>query len=256
MGRLAANLTFLFTELPIMARFKAAKNAGFSGVEMLFPYDMDVARAAKTMRRLGLSFVCMNAPPPNWAGGPRGFAAVPGLEARFRSDFERALRYAEVLGSRHIHLMAGRAKGPEADAVMIDNLRWACHRAPHASLLIEPLNPIDSPEYHLSGFEQAEAVIEAVAAPNLGLLFDAYHAHRICGDVAAAWSRFGPLVRHVQVASLNARSQPDPDAAPGSDIDYRGFFAALRASNYQGWIAGEYAPSEGTTASLGWMKAV
>ncbi|MDX1801273.1 MAG: hydroxypyruvate isomerase, partial [Marinobacter sp.] len=39
MPRFAANLTLLFTELPFLERFAAARKAGFDGVEYLFPYD-------------------------------------------------------------------------------------------------------------------------------------------------------------------------------------------------------------------------
>ena len=37
MPRFAANLTMLFCELPFLDRFEAAKAAGFSGIEFLFP---------------------------------------------------------------------------------------------------------------------------------------------------------------------------------------------------------------------------
>ncbi|NOX74251.1 MAG: hydroxypyruvate isomerase, partial [Alphaproteobacteria bacterium] len=38
MPRFAANLSLLFTELPFLERFNAAREAGFQGVEFLFPY--------------------------------------------------------------------------------------------------------------------------------------------------------------------------------------------------------------------------
>ena len=44
MARFAANLTFLFTELPMLDRFAAARRAGFEGVEILFPYDLPAPR--------------------------------------------------------------------------------------------------------------------------------------------------------------------------------------------------------------------
>src|SRR5438094_867493 len=43
MPKFAANLTMLFNEMPFLDRFAAAKAAGFSGVEYLFPYDFDKA---------------------------------------------------------------------------------------------------------------------------------------------------------------------------------------------------------------------
>ena len=39
MPKFAANLTFLFTELAFLDRFKAARDAGFHAVEFMFPYD-------------------------------------------------------------------------------------------------------------------------------------------------------------------------------------------------------------------------
>ncbi len=97
MPRFCANLTLLFTELPFLDRFAAASAAGFAGVEVLFPYDDPVPEILDRLDRTGLPFVLMNCPPPNYTGGPRGFAAVPGLEDRFRTDFRRAARYAATL---------------------------------------------------------------------------------------------------------------------------------------------------------------
>src|SRR5882757_4216296 len=37
--KIAANITLLFCELPLLARFMAARRAGFDGVEIQFPYS-------------------------------------------------------------------------------------------------------------------------------------------------------------------------------------------------------------------------
>ena len=42
MPKFAANLTMLFTELPFLDRFSAARQAGFSGVEYPFPYAHEI----------------------------------------------------------------------------------------------------------------------------------------------------------------------------------------------------------------------
>lgn len=249
MARFAANLTFLFTELPMLDRFAAAKAAGFDGVEILFPYDLVVSDLTRAAQAAGVEFLLLNTPPPNWAGGPRGFAAEPGREERFRRDFDRALRFAQALSARHIHVMAGKADGGAAEAVFIDNLRWATARAPHASILIEPANAADLPGYFLNDLDQAAAVLDAVGAPNLGLLFDAYHAHMITGDATAAFAAHARRVRHIQIAGAPGRHEPR-----GSDIDYAAFFRAVDAAGYQGWVAAEYAPRTTTEAGLRWLR--
>lgn len=249
MARFAANLTFLFTELPMLDRFAAARRAGFDGAEILFPYDLSAKELAAAAQAAGLDFVLLNTPPPNWAGGPRGFAAIPGGEDRFRRDFDRALRFAQVLRARHIHVMAGKGEGTAARATFVDNLRWACGRAPHASLTIEPINRADMPGYFLADFDLAAEVIAAVGAPNLGLQFDAYHAHLITGDVAGCWDRHAGLVRHVQIAGAPSRHEPRV-----GDIDYADFFRRVDAAAYRGWVSAEYVPRTTTEAGLRWLR--
>ena len=249
MPKFCANLTWLFPELPFMDRFRAAAEAGFEAVEVLFPYDCPAQDMRDQMLWNGLTFVLMNCPPPNATGGPQGFAAIPGLEERFRRDFDRTLRFAQVLKPRHIHIMGGEAEGPEAEVTFIQNLKWAAARAPKQSLTIQPINRHDRPGYFLADYDTAARVIEAVAAPNLGLQFDVYHAHRITGDVMATWAAQGACAAHVQVAGYPGRNEP-----AGGEIDYPAFFARLDADGYQGWVSGEYAPAGRTAEGLGWMR--
>lgn len=249
MPKFCANLTWLFTELPLMDRFRAAAEAGFEAVEILFPYDAPAQDMRDQMLWNGLTFVLMNCPPPNATGGPQGFAAIPGLEDRFRRDFDRTLRFAQVLKPRHIHIMAGAAEGPEAETAFIENLKWAAGHAPRQSLTIEPINRADMPGYFLADYDTAARVLDAVAAPNLGLQFDAYHAHRITGDVTGTWKAHGSRAVHIQVAGYPGRNEP----ADG-EIDYAAFFARLDRDGYTGWVSAEYAPADGTLDGLGWMR--
>lgn len=249
MPRFCANLTFLFTELPLLKRIRAAKQAGFGAVEILFPYDEPAAAIAEEARLAGLPIALINTPPPNWTGGDRGYAAIPGGEARFRGDFERALRFAKVLRPQHIHVMAGRASGPEALATYVRNLRWAAERAPEQSLTIEPINGHDMPGYFLADFPLALAILDQIDAPNLRLQFDAYHAQLIHGDMPATWAACAKHTAHVQVAGVPDRHEPD-----AGEIDYPAFFAALDLAGYAGWVSGEYQPRGHTLDGLGWTR--
>ena len=144
MPRFAANLSWLFTELPFMERFRAAKEAGFDAVEVLFPYDCPAQDMRDQLIWNDLTFVLMNCPPPNATGGPQGFAAIPGLQDRFRRDFDRSLRFADILKPLHLHIMAGSTDAPDARATFVDNLKWATARAPRAA--ISPLARLMSPQ--------------------------------------------------------------------------------------------------------------
>jgi 2-dehydrotetronate isomerase len=250
MPRFAANLTFLFRELPFLDRFEAAADAGFAGVEVLFPYDDAAGEITRRLRAFGLRMVLINAPPPNWAGGERGFAARPGGSERFRHDFRRALRFAEALGAGQLHIMAGKAQGLVARRTFIDNLRWAAQQAPKMSLTIEPINPTDMPGYFLNDFNLAGDILDEVGAPNLALQFDMYHAQMITGDGIGVWEAHGHRAKHIQVGGFPGRHEPVK-----GEIDYPAFFARLDAEGYKGWVSGEYNPAARTEDGLGWIGA-
>ena len=250
MPRFAANLTWLFTELPFMDRFRAAKEAGFDAVEVLFPYDCPTQDMRDQLVLNDLTLVLMNCPPPNAIGGPQGFAAVPELRDRFRRDFDRAMRFAAVLKPKFMHIMSGPGDGAEARATFIENLKWAAARAPKMHMTIEPINPHDMPGYFLNDFDLAADVLDAVAAANLGLQFDAYHAHRITGDLMGTWDKHRPRAVHIQIAGHPGRHEPDV-----GDIDYPAFFARLDTDGYDGFVSAEYNPRNTTAAGLDWMTS-
>lgn len=251
MPRFAANLSMLFRELPLLERFGAARQAGFNAVEVLFPYDEPGNRVQTAIEVNGVHLCLINCPPPNYAGGERGFAAVPGGEARFEHDFKRVLRYASLLKPQHLHIMAGVTSGPEARDAFVRNLKWAASQAPEQSLTIEPINPRDMPGYFLNEFDQAAEILDEVGAPNLNLQFDAYHAHQITGDVMKAWNIHGHRAVHIQIARAEGRHEPDNTGA----IDYSAFFARLDADGYDGWVSAEYIPEGSTEEGLGWLNA-
>lgn len=249
MPKFAANLSFLFKEYPFLERFAEAKACGFKAVEVLFPYDEPASEVAKRMADLNLKMVLINVPPPNYTGGERGFAAVPGLEDRFKRDFKRALRYAEFLGAAHMHIMAGKAKGVVALETYKRNLKWAAQVAPNMSLTIEPINEGDMPGYFLSDFDQAVEILNDVAELNLGLQFDAYHAQIITGDAMAAWDAYAPYVRHIQIAGPPDRHEPIKGL-----VDFPEFFRRVDESGYTGWISAEYTPKKRTEDGLDWFR--
>lgn len=249
MPKFAANLSMLFRELPFLDRFAAARKAGFDAVEILFPYDISARDILEAMQTSDMKLVLINTPPPNWTGGDRGFAAIPDGQDRFRHDFKRALRYAQVLGAEMVHVMAGTAHGQKAHDTMVENLRWATEYAPKQRLTIEPINTTDMPGYFLNDYRQAVGIIKDVAAPNLALQFDTYHAHMIYGDVDSLWNEYGPLAGHIQIAGAPGRNEPDT-----GKIDYPAFFAKLDEQGYAGFVSAEYHPANETVKGLNWLR--
>ncbi|MEM6938956.1 MAG: TIM barrel protein [Pseudomonadota bacterium] len=249
--KFAANLSLLWSDLPYLDRFSAAADAGFEAVEVLFPYEIAAKETQRALLTHGQRMVLINAPPPNYTGGARGFAAVPDLAGRFQYDLRRALRYVEVLKVPMLHIMSGEAEGARAKETLIENLTWAAKAAPKGvTLTIEPLCPETQPGYFLQDYALAAEVIEAVAAPNVGLQYDSFHAAMLHGDAVEVFETYAPLIKHIQIGDAPNRGTPGTGRIPFQEL-----FARIDASDYTGWISAEYLVEGRTEDTLRWMPS-
>ena len=96
MAKFAANLSMMFTEVPFIQRFERAANAGFNGVEYLFPYEEDANVIAGELSKHHLTQALFNMPAGNWAQGERGMASLPGRESEFAEGVQTALKYEKA----------------------------------------------------------------------------------------------------------------------------------------------------------------
>jgi 2-dehydrotetronate isomerase len=255
MPKLAANLHFLFQELPFLDRFEAAAASGFRGVECLNPYEAPAEAIAERLRRHGLALALFNLPSGDRDKGERGLAALPGREAAFLADLERAFGYARATGGKRLHVLsglwpAGRDKS-EGEAVLVANLRRAADLAAREGLelLIEPINPRDIPGYFLNTPQQAAAILARVERANVRLQLDLYHCQIVAGDLATHIRRLLPLIAHVQIAGVPERHEPDR-----GEINVAYLLELLDELGYDGWVGCEYRPAAGTAAGLGWAR--
>jgi hydroxypyruvate isomerase len=225
MPRFAANLNWLYAELPFAERFEAAARDGFKAVELMSPYAWPAAELKALLAANGLELVLLNAPPGGtdaasieaaWASpGCWGTACLPGHEAEFAAGFTLALDYAQQLACPRIHVMAGLLPGglprDAAQAVYVGNLRRAAAQAAVAGVevLIEPINTRDMPGYFLNRQDHAHAILDEVGAANLKVQMDLYHCQVVEGDLAMKLRRYVPTGRvgHLQIAGAG-RARP------------------------------------------------
>ena len=252
---LAANLSFLFTELPLIERIGAAARAGFRGAEILFPYDYPAEGVATAFQDAGIEPVLFNMPSGDWEAGDRGFAALPGEEARVNAHLTEALVYASLVGCKRLHMMAGIPPGnadpAECETVFITNLRMAAEdAAPYGiTITIEPINPHDVPGYFLTRQDQAARILDDVGMENVALQMDFYHCARVEGDPAYWFRRNVARIGHIQIAGAPDRNEPDT-----GELDYAPLFALIDELGYTGWVSCEYHPRAGTLDGLGWAR--
>lgn len=255
MLRFAANLSIMFTEMPFLERFAAAADAGFKGVEYLFPYEFPAEVIREQLARSRLENVLFNLPPGNWAGGERGITCLPGREEEFRLGVATAIAYATQLETARVHAMAGIVPpdAPPADirATYIANLKFAAAKFARCgiTLLIEAINTRDMPGFYLSTQAQAYAFLEEVGAPNLKMQMDLYHMQVMEGDLETKLRKYAPHCGHVQVAGVPQRHEPDT-----GEVRYTHLFKVLDELGYGGWVGCEYRPAGKTVDGLTWLQ--
>jgi hydroxypyruvate isomerase len=256
MPRLAANLTMLFTEESFLQRFAAAAQAGFRGVEFLFPYAFEAQQIAEQLQRHQLQLVLHNLPAGDWAAGERGIACHPGREREFQDGVGQALCYAKQLGVPQLNCLAGIVPAgvspDDARATFVSNLKFAAGQlqAEAIRLLIEPINTFDIPGFLLSHTAQALDIIRDTGSDTVFVQYDIYHRQRMEGELANTLARHLPQIRHIQLADNPGRFEPGT-----GEINYRYLFRHLDDIGYDGWIGCEYKPKTTTLAGLGWRAA-
>ena len=249
----SANLGFLWADLPLPSAILAAKAAGFDAVECHWPYATPSTEITAALKGTGLEMLGLNTPKSAGGIGQFGLCALSGQETLARAVIDQSLDFADEIGARCLHVMAGIASGPAAQESFCAALTYACHQAKQngVTILIEPLNRYDAPGYFLNSLAQAEEVITSVNQPNLKLMFDCYHVGRTEGDVLTQLQARLPLIGHIQFASIPNRQSPDQGS-----LDYKQVFAAIESLGWARPLGAEYHPGGVTENSLDWMHTL
>ncbi len=256
MPQFAANLTMLFSDRPFLERFAAARLAGFSAVEYLFPYAEPAEQIKEQLSTNGLKQVLFNLPCGDWGAGERGLAASPDRVEEFRAGVGQAMAYAQVLGAPRLNCLAGkRVPGYSAEEhwnTLVANVRFAAAALQDAKLMltVEAVNHFDIPGFFLNRTEQVAQLIEAVKMPNVFIQYDVYHAQREEGELTATLRKYHRIIGHIQIADNPGRHQPGT-----GEINYPFLFKEIDRLGYGGVIGLEYVPEPDTLTSLAWLKS-
>lgn len=254
MPKFAANLTMLYQEYPLLERIERAANAGFRGVEILYPYGEDVDAIRRALDARDLELVLFNVPSGNNVAD-RGMANDPRRVDEYRAAVELALAVQRTLPATRFNSTVGRQLPDVPIAEQFEtakvNYHWAADRCAEqgVTLCIEPLNSIDHPGYMVPTSTQMLALIEEIGHPNLRLQYDFYHQQRMEGNLIAFFADHIGQIGHIQIADSPDRHEPGT-----GEINYDYVFQQIDALGYDGWVSLEYKPTTTTEASLGWLK--
>lgn len=251
MIKLSANLGFLWNELSLPDAIRAAKKAGFDAVECHWPYDTPVEDVNAALAETGLKMLGLNTIRGDLEKGENGLCALVGRQEKARAAIDQAIDYAVASNTPNIHVMAGFAQGEAAHNTFVENLKYACAQASthNITILIEPLNKYDAPDYFLQNSTQAKVIIEEVGTDNIKLMFDCYHLQIMEGDISRRLVELKPIIGHVQFASVPTRQEPNQ-----GELDYSHIFKVLFDNGFDQPIGAEYKPATTTEAGLGWLN--
>jgi hydroxypyruvate isomerase len=256
------NCSILFTELPLLERPAAAREAGFGAVEFWWPFaeavpaDGEVEAFVRSVRDAGVRLAGLNFAAGDLAGGDRGLVSWPARSSELRDNLEVTVGIGERLGCRAFNALYGnRVEGADPaaqDDLATENLALAGRAAARVggTVLVEPVS--GAPRYPLRTAADAVAVIDRVAdrtgVANLGLLCDLYHLAVNGDDLDQVIAAYGDRVAHVQVADAPGRGAP---GTGGLDLDR--YLARLAAAGYAGWVGLEYRPAGASADSFDWL---
>lgn len=255
MPRFAANLSMLFTEVPLLERIDLAAKHGFRAVEVQFPYEVSAEQIRARLDHNRIPMVLHNLPAGNWASGDRGIACNPSRRPEFREGVALAMDYAITLGVTQLNCLAGKPGDSLADAVtrktFVENIAYAADELGRKGLrlLIEPVNGRDVPGFWLDSVPKALAILDEVNSDNVALQFDIYHAQRSGGEIAGTLERNLHRIGHIQFADNPGRNEPGT-----GELNFSFLFDLIDRLDYKGWVGAEYKPATTTQAGLGWLK--
>src|SRR5579863_3865376 len=158
-GLVDANISILFTELPMVERPAAARKAGFTAIEAWWPFaspapaDAEIDAFERAVRDAGVELVSLNGFAGDMAAGDRGILSWPGREGTFEDNLDLLLAIGVQLGCGRFNLLYGnRQDGVDPavqDELALEQLTRAAMAAQRAgaTIVVEPLS--GAPAYPL-----------------------------------------------------------------------------------------------------------
>lgn len=255
MLKFTANLSMLFTEVPLEQRFKLAKDCGFDAVEIQFPYEMPALQIKEILQQQDLKLVLFNVDADDLLDGGEGLAAVPEKHGQFKRALEQAVEYAKILTPEVINVLPGRcmdeARKPEYLQTFKQNLQQALTAFSPLGIktVFEAINTYDMPRFIVNDSEQMLSILREINHSDLLMQYDVYHMNRMGEDCEVVIQQNADRIGHIQFADVPGRGQPGT-----GEIDFPSLFKAIEDSGYRRWVGAEYRSVGASVESCGWLS--
>jgi hydroxypyruvate isomerase len=245
MVKLSVCLETFWRDRPMEERIRKSKKAGFSAVEFWGWKDKDLGKIRAALDKTGLQVaaICVE---PNFQLVNRAD------DAPLVQGVRESAAAAHTLGCGRLIVTCGNVLPDETSEDtrrrVVRKLRNMARAAEDAgiTLVLEPLNPlVDHPGYWLTKMSRAADIVQEIASPRLKILDDLYHQQMTEGNLISNLRLYSAWIGHFHTAGVPGRHE-----LVGGELDYRGIFAAIDQTGYDGFVGLEFWPTLGDEAAL------
>ncbi|OPX54107.1 hydroxypyruvate isomerase [Oceanospirillum multiglobuliferum] len=252
---LVANISLLYSNKPMLERFSAAAEHGFTAVEIQFPYEWSISDLRNAADTAGVGVHLINVPAADLLQGGKGLSCHPENINAFRSACNTAMQYALGLDAMKVNILAGNLNETDNKALCVqtyvDNIRYAAElfMAEGVMVTFEAINNIDMPNYLYSQFSEMYSIFQQVNHANASMQYDIYHMAMMGEPIALQLQEFANNIGHIQFADMPGRG------APGTgSLSIGEYFQIIDRSVYQGAVAAEYKTSGDDLVDYTWLN--
>lgn len=252
--RKCACIDTLYTELPWLERFQAAKNDGFDAVEFWDwrTRDLQATREAADNAKMAISGF----------NGDADYSLVdPTHKENYLNALKQSIAAAKKLGadSLTIHSNALGDGGIVVDhydslsdtvklCAMYDTL-LACAKIAEAEQINLNLEALNVTTDHVGNFlkctQMGAEICRLIHSPRLNLLYDIYHMQLNEGCICDTISKYADQFGHIHVADAPGRHEPGT-----GEICYEKVLTHLESCGYTGRVGYELFPSVDTATAV------
>jgi hydroxypyruvate isomerase len=246
-SRFSVMLWTIEKQAPFDLCIEIVAEAGYQGVELVGEFQKwspeETQRVMAKMRSLGLVFDLLS-------GVKAGFADPKGT-TDFLAQVTAQINAAKRLESPQINLKSGnRIDGlapTTQHAACVENLKRAADLAAanHIQIVIEPIDPLESPKMYLTTVSEGFDIVREVGSPQVRVLYDFYHEQRAYGNLIEKLEKNIDLVALVHIADVPGRHEPGT-----GEIDYLNIYRMLAELKYDKYITMEFYPTQEPVATL------
>lgn len=244
----------MYSEIPFLDRFQAAKNDGFEYVEFWSWTDKDLDAVKAAAEAVGIGISGFN--------GDADYSLIdPTHKEKYLDFLRKSVAAAQKIGAKSVTIHSN-ALGEGGIVVnhyedLSDTVKLCsmydmlleCAKIAEESGIAMNLEPLNITTDHVGNFlahtQMAAEMTRLIGSPMLKVLYDVYHMQLNEGSLCDTIRAYADQIGHIHVADAPGRHEPGT-----GEINYHAVFSCLAECGYTGRIGYELIPKVDTATAV------